>query len=327
MVIIGGGVAGLSAGIYCQLNGFETEILEMNNLPGGQCTAWDRKGYRFDYCLHWLVGTAFGPFHSIWKTTGVLNDSVKIINQEVHTKIVDDNEGEFLIYSDVDRWEKYLIEMAPEDVVAIKKMCNDMRKTSKLQPFADPAELRSIKSYFSSLMEMLPAILITMKYGKKSCNAYFEGLKLTNKRLLFFLQSIFGNNDFSALAFLMMLGWFHQKNAGYLLGGSLPFSIRMAEKFKSLGGTLSLVKKVEKILVNEGVADGVLLQDGRIIRADYIISAADGYSTIFRMLEGRYQSEQIKTAYSTWPLFKPLVQVSFGINTELKCSVAPCTLR
>ena len=31
IVIIGGGMAGLSAGIYSQQNGFETEIIEMNN--------------------------------------------------------------------------------------------------------------------------------------------------------------------------------------------------------------------------------------------------------------------------------------------------------
>jgi len=322
VVIIGGGVSGLSAGIYCQLNGFDTEIFEMNNLPGGQCTAWDRKGYRFDYCLHWLVGTAFGPFHSIWKTTGVLNDNVKVINHEIYSKITDEKEGEFLIYSDIIRWEEYLIEMAPEDAAAIKMMCSDMRKTSKLQPFSNPAELRSVTDYVTSFMKIFPALPLFAKYGKKTCNEYFQSLKLTNKRLIFFLNAIFGDNDFSALAFLMMLGWFHQKNAGYPLGGSLPLSIRMSEKFKSLGGTLYLVKKVDKIIVVNGVAKGVLLNDGEVIDADYVISAADGYSTIFKMLEGKYQTEQIKTAYSTWKLFTPIVQVSFGINKEIISSVA-----
>ena len=40
IVIIGGGIAGLSAGIYSAMNGFETEIMEMHNVAGGQCTAW-----------------------------------------------------------------------------------------------------------------------------------------------------------------------------------------------------------------------------------------------------------------------------------------------
>ena len=45
IVIIGGGVAGLSAGIYAAMNGFETEIIEMHSVAGGQCTAWNRKKY------------------------------------------------------------------------------------------------------------------------------------------------------------------------------------------------------------------------------------------------------------------------------------------
>ena len=71
IVIIGGGIAGLSAGIYAKLNGFDAEVIEMHSITGGQCTAWDRKGYRFDYCLHWLVGTRKGPFNNIWRETNV----------------------------------------------------------------------------------------------------------------------------------------------------------------------------------------------------------------------------------------------------------------
>jgi thioredoxin reductase len=35
IIIIGGGIAGLSAGIYSVMNGFDTEIIEMLNLAGG----------------------------------------------------------------------------------------------------------------------------------------------------------------------------------------------------------------------------------------------------------------------------------------------------
>ena len=44
IIIIGGGFAGLSAGIYGQMNGYKTTIYEMHNKPGGLCTSWKRKG-------------------------------------------------------------------------------------------------------------------------------------------------------------------------------------------------------------------------------------------------------------------------------------------
>lgn len=48
VIIIGGGIAGLSAGIYCLMNGFGVELYEKNAVPGGECTGWDRQGYHID---------------------------------------------------------------------------------------------------------------------------------------------------------------------------------------------------------------------------------------------------------------------------------------
>ena len=126
------------------------------------------------------------------------------------------------------------------------------------------------------------------------------------------------SRDFSALVFIMMLAWFDQKNAGYLIGGSKPLSRRMTEKFLSLGGTLTTGKRVVKIITDNNTASGVVLSDGSKIGADYVISAADGHSTIFEMLEGRFTSDKVNKAYNSWEMFKPIVQVSFGINKEIR---------
>ena len=41
VVIIGGGIAGLAAGIYALNAGFEAEIYEKNAIPGGECMGWN----------------------------------------------------------------------------------------------------------------------------------------------------------------------------------------------------------------------------------------------------------------------------------------------
>jgi phytoene dehydrogenase-like protein len=317
VVIIGGGIAGLSAGIYAKLNGFDAEIIEMHSITGGQCTAWERKGYRFDYCLHWLVGTRKGPFNDIWKETNVLNDQVEIIDHEIHTKIYAADGREFIIYTNLNRWEDYLRKLAPEDSVSIGKMCSDMRKSAFLQPYSDPPGLRKISQSITSIFSMMPMMLLVVKYGRKSCDEYFKSLNFKNPDLLFFLNSMFGSRDFSALVFIMMLAWFNQKNAGYLIGGSLPMAKRMTEKFLKLGGRLNTGKRVTKIIVEKNTAKGVILSDGTEINADYVISAADGHSTIFDMLESKFVNKKILKAYDKWELFTPIVQVSFGINTVI----------
>jgi phytoene dehydrogenase-like protein len=322
IVIIGGGVAGLSAGIYAAMNGFETEIIEMHSVAGGQCTAWDRKKYRFDYCLHWLVGTANGAFHEVWKETNVINSQTEIINHDIHSRVIDQGGNEFFIYSNIDRWENFLLEFAPEDKNSIKRMCNDMRKSSLLEPFPTPPELRSLIEYIRILPKMYPVLNVVRKFGRLTCEEYFDKLKLKNERLKSVFYGMYGGRNFSALAFIFMLGWFHQKNAGYIKGGSYPLAQRMVERLEQLGGKISYKKRVEKIIVENDQATGVILTDGSKIEADYVISAADGYTTIFKMLEGKYVSRQIRNAYKNWELFTPIVQVSFGID-KLVTSDAP----
>jgi phytoene dehydrogenase-like protein len=318
VVVIGGGVAGLSTGIYGQMNGFDMEIIEMSSITGGQCTAWVRKGYRFDYCLHWLVGTAKGVFYDLWRETNVINSDTVIHDHDVHTAILDDNGNEFIIYTNIERWKKYLMELAPEDAAGIKRMCGDMKKASYFEPLVKITKISDLFEYSRGFIKMSPFLPLVVKYGKKNCSEYFNDLNLKNDKLKGFLDSMFGDRNFSALAFIMMLGWFDQKNAGYLLGGSLPFAKRMEEKYSSLGGKLRTGKRVSKIIVENDAAKGVILTDGTVINADYVVSAADGYSTIFDMLEGKYISMEIQNAYDTWELFTPLVQVSFGIDMEVK---------
>lgn len=82
IVIIVGGIAGFSAGIFARLNGFESLILEKNHTIGGECTGWERNGYHIDGCIHWLVGTKEGTgLRKLWDRVGAL-DGVEIYHPE-----------------------------------------------------------------------------------------------------------------------------------------------------------------------------------------------------------------------------------------------------
>jgi phytoene dehydrogenase-like protein len=317
-IIIGGGVAGLSAGIYGQLNGYQTEILEMHAVPGGQCTAWKRKGYTFDYCIHWLVGTSHGAFHEIWKETGALNGKTQIVDPDTLTTLRLPSGEDFVVYSDIDRWESYLINLAPEDVVPIARMCDDMRKMALIQPFEKPAFKRNPWDYVTMLRKSGPALRIFQKYKKLSLDGYFRRLAFKSELLKDRLRMIAGSmEDFSAVAFLFMLVWFSQKNAGYPVGGSMPFTQRMSERYKSLGGTFTGSSRVEKIICHDHQAIGVRLADGTVKHADYIIGACDLHALMYDMLEGKYVSPEIEKAFAEWPMFTPVVQVSFGIDKSI----------
>ena len=58
--------------------------------------------------------------------------------------------------------------------------------------------------------------------------------------------------------------------------------------FREMGGQVTYNATVEKILVEDDRAVGVRLHDGSEHRAGAVIWAADGRSTLFGMLDGRY---------------------------------------
>ena len=60
VLIIGGGISGLTAGVYAAKAGYETHLYEQQAYVGGECTGWDRGGYHIDNCIHWMNGTAPG---------------------------------------------------------------------------------------------------------------------------------------------------------------------------------------------------------------------------------------------------------------------------
>ena len=123
---------------------------------------------------------------------------------------------------------------------------------------------------------------------------------------------------FLPLPSCFVLLWFSQKNAGYPIGGSMPFTMRMAEKYKALGGTFTGKSRVEKILIDGDRAVGVRLADGTLKYADYIVGACDLHALMYDMLDGKYLTPKIKKAFAQWPLFKSIVQVSFGINRPIE---------
>ena len=121
VVIVGGGIAGMTAGILLQKAGFTTEIFEKNAVPGGQCTGWKREGYLIDNCIHWLTGTREGSgLHELWKEIGALGDGVEVIEKEMFFSAKLD--GKVLTFwRDKERTRRELLALSPEDEKEINK--------------------------------------------------------------------------------------------------------------------------------------------------------------------------------------------------------------
>jgi phytoene dehydrogenase-like protein len=142
VVIIGAGIAGLTCGVYAQRSGFETEILEMHTMAGGECTGWDRGEYHFDGCIHWLTGSSpKTELYQLWRDTGALDDSVQIVNHESFVRYEEDGRAVEL-YTSADRLEQHLLEISPQDKAEIKKLCKAIRALGDVgMPIEKPMDM------------------------------------------------------------------------------------------------------------------------------------------------------------------------------------------
>jgi len=120
---------------------------------------------------------------------------------------------------------------------------------------------------------------------------------------------------------LWILGFQHGKSAGYVVGGALDLVHRLEKRYRDLGGEITLKARVAKILVENDKAVGIKLADGTEHRADWVVSAADGRTTIFDMLGGKYVDDAIKDRYANPNLFAPLVHIALGVAG--KCDEVP----
>lgn len=313
VIIIGGGIAGLACGCYLQMNGIQTEILEASLIPGGCCTAWHRGPYVFDGCLRWLIGThPPSAFNQIWRELGAIAGRKVIVQDDiVRVEAVD---GKTLIVpADLDKLAREFKRIAPEDSKLIDQLVRDARRAAPLEPPLDkPLELMTHYEKIRTGLRYLPMVPIVFRWKNLPIAAYLARYKNTFLREA--LQTIASTEHMSALVLVMVLAFRTRKNTGFIAGGSWDFAMAIADRYTRLGGTVRYNAKVTSIKVEDNRASGVECSDGSVVPAVTVVSCADGYTTIFKMLEGRFTGKQIRYIYENCKTFPGLIQVSLGIR-------------
>ena len=178
VVVIGGGIAGLTAGIYAQMAGFDTVIYEKNAIPGGECIGWNRKGYHIDNCIHWLTGTRKGTeMYDVWETVGALTDETEYAKIDAfYTSTL--NGRSVTLWNDLERTEKELIAISPEDEEEIRKFIQYVEYSKQcLFPAAKPMEMWKIRDYISMGKNMMDFPKVMKEFGKISLEEYSRRFK------------------------------------------------------------------------------------------------------------------------------------------------------
>ena len=168
VIIIGAGLAGLSAGCYAQMNGYRSHIFEHHRVPGGVAAAWKRKGYLIDGGIHFLMGHKPGSgVYELYRELGTAQAN-RWPDLTTYGQFVDEASGRtLLVTTDLERLRSDLHALFPEDGRLIDNLVGNSMATQGLGwdtlGMGEPPELTG------------PLDSLKMMWGLRSYLRFFVG--------------------------------------------------------------------------------------------------------------------------------------------------------
>lgn len=324
LIIIGGGVAGLTAGCYARMNGYPATILEMHESPGGLCTSWRREGYLFDGSVAGLAGSAPGcPMFRLWEEIGVAKYCPLHYGENFgHIHGVD---GEVVtVYTNIDWLESHLLNKYPFDSKPLGEFIKALRSVLDLDmPFSDAYGWEAVKQGIQTFISSVSHLPVLMKYGTMTIGQFAGKFETPSLVTVFNSLVHFGGPDVPLLTVLLPLAYAHRKMAGIPLKGWLSFARSIERRFTELGGNIQYGAKVTRVIIENKQVKGVILADGSRYLADRVLSAADGRFSQSVLL-GRDEDE-ISQSFNPREISDQPVQVNIGVDEDFSAEDGPVT--
>ncbi len=316
LLILGGGIAGLSAGIYGRLNGFDTTILEASEHVGGVCQSWQRHGFNVNGSLHWLLGSSEKhSFYALWKELG-LTERLDIYNHANFLQYKTKNGQWISLPTDADELYHSLVKIAPEDETLIKEWAEAIKTLSAHEmQFPDPDFWSKLIAIVKMVVLDFPMLSTLFHWHDVTLGAFSS--KFQNPELRELILNLW-LPEMSMAFFLIQQAGAHAGAAGYPLGGSGAFTGALLENYQHLGGTLIPQCKVTDLLIEGGKCLGALNEAGEKFTADAVISAIDGHYLIHQLLQKTDFSHVLSNQFLSLKPFPGLFYFTAGFSKKVK---------
>ncbi len=275
LIVIGGGISGLVAGICARKAGFSVTVLEKHAVAGGNLTGWNRQGYHIDNCIHWLTGTNRSTdLHRLWKEIGMIGEEGTVSHETLFTCFYG---GEsFSLPRDLKTLGNAMLLRSPQDAREIRLL---LKAIDAVQGMSGVSGEKHDRKH--SLLRTARTLPLLARYRAMTTGELAARFKdpLLNRFLSSFLTDSFG-----ALGLLAVFAHFCGGNADLPKGGSFRAAERVAEKFRSLGGVLRTSAEVVDVEKENGRVKAVVLKNGERIPCDQLLISVDPAVAFPRLL-------------------------------------------
>ncbi len=270
VLVIGGGLGGLSAAIRLAVDGYKVEVFEQNERAGGKLNTRTGQGYSFDtgpsiLTMPWVLEQLFSS------AGRKLEDYITLERVEPQWRTFFEDGFSMDVTSDLPTLLQQIKGLSREDSVSIfeyLKYCARMYELS-MKSFYNKSlgglkELRKLHT-LSELLEMNP-----LKSMSERTHIHLEDPHL--RQLFNFFSMYVGSSPYQAPAILSQLVYV-QLGLGiyYVKGGMYNIAKAMLQLLDELNVPVHTSTPVEAILHNGSQVTGLQLRDGKSVMGDQII--------------------------------------------------------
>lgn len=316
VVIVGGGLGGLSAARHLQEVGYQVAVVEQHTKPGGYAHYFRASGYRFEVALHALDGLGPGGWaRPMFATLGIL-ESVEFNQLDpFYTASFPDFEVD--VSTDIYEYIDTVAALFPNErqgfvdlFEAIKRVGHDVSR------FASDRS-SGIRVNQMEMVERYP----DMAQAFASSWEQFVGQFLDSSESKAVVATLWGYlglppSSLSAGQFALTLLSYFSAGAWYPTGGSGAMSFAIVDEIERYGGSVHLRNRATSIALDHPGSVRVTTNRDLVVHAKAIVSNASPTSTAALLPEGTFDATWVEDVASDVPALSTFT-VHLGVARDI----------
>ena len=315
-------------------NGWDVAIYEQYNKIRGVTSQIEKDGYKWD--LGQMLVEGFGPGEPVGLVFSELGiaDKIDTVRTERAYIFPDFELYKPESYSDFFWRREKFKEIFPPDSKGIDKYYKFYIKMMEIVTLARKAEysegLKSIFSKIKMFLKLLP-VLPKMKWNsQKMMEHFFKSVKLQAVFLTILADFVTPPTQFVGLGvpFINPEASFDENvplkisktgvhsSYRYILGGMGSMVNALAKAIEEKGGKFYVNKTVKKILIEKGVAKGILCEDQSTDTADLILASGGAREILLDTIGKENLPEEFVLKVKDIPLMESILMIHIGIDFD-----------